>query len=151
MGAAHLIGGIFILALGGMITYFSSQMTYMSEYGPGPGLLPFWIGIALGACALFTIIRDIARYGKGKKDEKFFQAKTGQVVFIFVALVITFILVRPLGLALSLALFTGFTMRSTGRHGWVLCLLMAVVTAAAVRIIFGYLLDIPLPKGFMGI
>jgi hypothetical protein len=27
---------------------------------------------------------------------------------------------------------------------------MAVVTAAAVRLIFGHMLDIPLPKGFIG-
>jgi hypothetical protein len=29
--------------------------------------------------------------------------------------------------------------------------LMAVVTAAAVRLIFGVMLDIPLPKGYVGL
>jgi putative tricarboxylic transport membrane protein len=148
MGVANLIGGTFILVLGVTITYLSSQMTYMSEYGPGPGLLPFWIGVALSACAVLTIIRAIVHYKK--PDQKFFQPKTGKVAFILAALIITFILVRPLGLALSLSLFTGFTMRATGRHGWILCCLMAIATAAAVLVIFGHMLDIPLPKGFMG-
>jgi putative tricarboxylic transport membrane protein len=149
MGAANLIGGTFILVLGLGITYFSSQMTYMSEYGPGPGLLPFWIGLALSACAVVTIVRAVPLCRKHKA--KFFQPKTRQVAFMLAALVVTFMLVRPLGLALSLALFTGFTIRATGRHGWTICLLMTIATAAAVRIIFGHMLDIPLPKGFMGI
>jgi putative tricarboxylic transport membrane protein len=149
MGAANLIGGTFILVLGVTITYFSSRMTYMSEYGPGPGLLPFWIGIALSTCAALTIFRAIVQYKK--QGGKFFQPKTGQVAFILGALIITFLLVRPLGLALSLALFTCFTMRATGRHGWILCCFMAVLTAVAVRIIFGYMLDIPLPKGLIGV
>jgi putative tricarboxylic transport membrane protein len=149
MGAANLIGGTFILILGVTITYFSSQMTYMSEYGPGPGLLPFWIGLGLSACASLTIVKAIVQ--RRKQSGKFFQPKTGRVVFILGALIITFLLVWPLGLALSLALFTGFTMRATGRHSWILCCLMAIATAAAVRIIFGYMLDIPLPKGLIGI
>ncbi len=149
MGAANLIGGACVLVLGLVITYLSSQMTYMSEFGPGPGLLPLWIGIALSGCAVLTILRAIAQYKR--QEGKFFQPKTTRVVFIFGALIVTFLLVRPLGLALSLALFTGFTMRATGRHGWILCLFMAVATAAAVMIIFGHMLDIPLPKGFVGI
>ena len=149
MGAANLIGGTFILVLGVTITYLSSQMTYMSEYGPGPGLLPFWIGVALSACAVFTIVKAFVQ--RGRQGGKFFQPKTGKVAFILAALIITFILVRPLGLALSLALFTGFTMRASGRHGWILCCLMAIATAAAVLVIFGHMLDIPLPKGLIGI
>jgi putative tricarboxylic transport membrane protein len=149
VGAANLIGGTFILVLGVTITYLSSQMTYMSEYGPGPGLLPFWIGLALCACAALTIVKAVVQCRK--KDGKFFQPKTGRVVSILGTLIITFLLVRPIGLTLSLALFTGFTMRATGRHGWILCCLMALATAAAVRIIFGHMLDIPLPKGLIGI
>lgn len=149
MGIANVLGGVVALILGLCITFFASQLPYQAEYGPGPGLLPLWIGIGLSACAILTIIKAISQYRR--QEGKFFQPKTRQVLFILATLVVTFLLVPFLGLSLDLALFTGFTMRSTGRHGWAFCGFMAVATAAAVRIIFGYMLDIPLPKGFIGL
>ena len=127
------------------MTFFASRLPYKAEYGPGPGFLPLWIGIALIACAIVTIIKAIRKFGREKG--RFFQPKTRQVVFVLVTLIVTFLLVPVFGLSLGLALFTGFTMRTAGRHGWILCVLVAVITAAAVRLIFGHVLDIPLPKG----
>ncbi len=149
MGTAHVLGGIVVLILGLVITFFAAQLPYGSEYGPGPGLLPLWIGIVLSVCAAATVIKEIRAYGSRKGN--FFQTRTGQVGFILLTLVITFLLIPFLGLSLGLALFTGFTMRKTGHHGWILCIVMAALTAVAVRIIFGYVLDIPLPKGLIGL
>jgi putative tricarboxylic transport membrane protein len=149
MGLANVIGGIVVLAVGLLITFSASRLTYMSEFGPGPGLLPLWIGIALSACACAVIVKAVRRLRV--THERFFQPKTQEVGFILATLIVSFLLLPLTGLSLGLALFTGFTMRVTGRHGWVLCVLMAVATALAVRIIFGYVLDIPLPKGLTGI
>lgn len=149
MGAANLLGGVVILVVGLLITFLASQLSYGSEYGPGPGLLPFWIGVVLSACAILIIIQAVRQYRF--QEGKFIQPKTQQVLFILITLIVTFLLIPLLGLSLGLALFTGFTMRQTGRHSWLLCGLMALATAAAVRIIFGYMLDIPLPKGLVGL
>jgi putative tricarboxylic transport membrane protein len=149
MGAANLLGGVVILVVGLLITFLASQLSYWSEYGPGPGLLPFWIGVVLSACAILIIIKAVRQYRL--TEGKFLQPKTRQVLFILITLIVTFLVVPLFGLSLCLALFTAFTMRQTGRHGWLLCGLMAVATAAAVRIIFGYMLDIPLPKGLFGL
>jgi hypothetical protein len=96
--------------------------------------------------AILKAVRQVDR-----EKERFIQPKTRQVAFVFVTLIVTFLLVRVVGLSLGLALFTGFTMRAAGKHNWILCIVMAVVTAAAVRVIFGVMLDIPLPKGVMGL
>jgi len=149
MGIANLLAGIGVLLFGSVVTYSASQLPYRGEYGPGPGFLPLWIGIVLIGCAIVTIIKAVRQYGQEK--EGFVQAKTRWVGFVFVTLIVTFLLVRVLGLSLGLALFTGFTMRTAGRHGWILCLVTAVVTAAAVRVIFGVMLDLPLPKGVAGL
>jgi putative tricarboxylic transport membrane protein len=149
MGAANVIGGIVTLVAGLSITFFAWQLPYSSEYGPGPGLLPLWIGMVLSASAILTIVNALRHYGH--QEESFFQPKTRQVLFILVALIATFLLVPFLGLSVGLALFTGFTMRKTGHHSWILCGIMAVATAVAVWVIFGYMLDIPLPKGFIGL
>lgn len=149
MGVANLLAGIVVLLFGSVVAFFASRLPYKAEYGPGPGFLPLWIGIILIGCAIATIIKAVRQAGREKG--RFIQPKTRQVAFVFVTLIITFLLVPVFGLSLGLALFTGFTMRTAGRHGWVLCVLTAVVTAAAVRVIFGHMLDIPLPKGYVGL
>ena len=149
MGIANLLGGIGVLALGSVVTFFAARLAYKAEYGPGPGFMPLCIGVALIAFGIVTIGKTLRRYGH--EEGRFFQPKTKQVAFVLVTLMITFLLVPVVGLSLGLALFTGFTMRAAGRHGWILCVLMAVITAAAVRLIFGHMLGIPLPKGYIGL
>ncbi len=150
MGSAQVIGGLVLLALGVSISFLASRLTYGSDVGPGPGFLPFWIGIGLGLCGLATSLKA-ARLFHVHRHDRFFLSKTRQVVFVFLTLVVTFLLLPVLGLSLGLALFTGFTMRVTGSHGWLWCGLATVITAAAIRFVFGYLLDIPLPNGVIGI
>ena len=149
MAIANLLAGIAVLLLGSVVAFSASRLPYEAEYGPGPGFLPLWIGVALIACGIITIIKAIKKYGHQK--ERFFTPKTRQVIFVLVTLIITFLLVPVFGLSLGLALFTGFTMRTVGRHGWTCCVLVAVATAAAVRLFFGHMLDIPLPKGYIGL
>jgi putative tricarboxylic transport membrane protein len=149
VGAANLISGIVVLILGALITFFAGRLPYEAEYGPGPGFLPFWIGLALVGCAIVIIIKAVRK--KSSREGRFFQAKTRQVAFVLGTLIVTFLLLPVVGLSVGLALFTGFTMRTAGRHGWILCFLVALATTVAVRIIFGRLLDIPLPKGYIGL
>ncbi|OGP54325.1 MAG: hypothetical protein A2162_12920 [Deltaproteobacteria bacterium RBG_13_52_11b] len=149
MGVANLLAGIAVLLLGSVVAFSASQLPYRAEYGPGPGFLPLWIGIILIGCAIVTIIKAVKQVGHERG--RFIQPKTGRVAFVLVTLMITFLLVPVFGLSLGLALFTGFTMRTAGRHGWILCIVMTVITAAAVRLIFGHVLDIPLPKGYIGL
>jgi len=148
MRVVDLIGGIGVLGLGAAITFFAGRLPYTAEYGLGPGFMPLWIGMVLMGCALITIIQSLRQAGGPQK--KFVTPRTPKVGFVFVTLIVTFVAVRFLGLAVSLGLFTGFTMKTVGQHGWALSAIVTLATAAAVYVIFGYLLDIPLPKGFFG-
>jgi len=149
MDISQLFGGVAVLVLGVLISFFAWRLPYGSDVGPGPGFMPLWIGIGLGLCGLATTIK--AARTLRPQDAQFFLPKTKQVVLIFATLVATFLLLPVLGLTAGLALFTGFTMRATGRHGWFWCGVATVACAAAVRIVFGSLLDIPLPKGLIGV
>ena len=51
MGVANLLAGIVVLLFGSLVAFSASQLPYKGEYGPGPGFLPLWIGIALIGCA----------------------------------------------------------------------------------------------------
>jgi hypothetical protein len=147
MGFADLIGGIFVLALGIAVIVFSAQLSYMSEFGPGPGFLPLWLGIGLVGCSLFVIVRNIRRHSQGGT---FFKPRTKLAVRMLLTIVVAFLLFPFLGFPIGLALFTAFTMRMMGRHSLILCGLTAFVTAIGIHFVFGQWLYIPLPKGLIG-
>ncbi len=147
MWIADLLGGIVVLLLGVALVFFSRQLSYMSEYGPGPGFLPFWLGIGLVGCALFVILKNLKKHTKA---DTFFKPRTKLAVKMLVMIIITFILFPVLGFSIGLALFTGFTMRLMGKHSLILCGISALLTAVGIHFIFGQLLYIPLPTGMIG-
>ena len=147
MRLANLIGGVFVLILGLAVVFFSSQLTYYSEFGPGPGFLPLWVGIIISACGIYVVI-DLLRKQGGK--EEFFKPRARLGLQIFIAILITFLLLPLLGFAIGLALFIGVTMRMMGKHRWALCGLTAIITAIGIHFIFISWLTIPLPRGLIG-
>ncbi len=147
MRIADLIGGVIVLLLGLAVIYFSSQLEYYSEYGPGPGFLPLWVGIIIAGCAIYVII-DVLK--KHHKIGTFFKPRTKLGLHVLVIIFITFLLLPLLGFSIGLALFAGITMRIMGKHRWLSCSLTAVVTAICIHLIFISWLTIPLPQGLIG-
>jgi len=147
MRIADLIGGVIVLLLGLAVIYFSSQLEYYSEYGPGPGFLPLWVGIIIAGCAIYVII-DVLK--KHHKIGTFFKPRTKLGLHVLVIIFITFLLLPLLGFSIGLAVFVGITMRIMGKHRWLSCSLTAVVTAICIHLVFISWLTIPLPQGLIG-
>ena len=147
MKVADLAGGLVVLLFGIAIVFFSSQLPYKSEYGPGPGFLPLWLGIVLIGSAVFVLL-NILR--KQVKVDAFFKTGTKQSAMMFILIFISFLLLPLLGFAVGLAFFSGLTMRVMGKHSWMACGLTAVGVAIGIRFVFGQWLHIPLPAGIVG-
>jgi putative tricarboxylic transport membrane protein len=147
MRLADLIGGVVVLILGLAVIFFSSQLSYYSEYGPGPGFLPLWLGVVLIGCAIFVIMNVLKKHDK---IGSFFKPRTKLGLHVLIIIFITFLFLPFLGFSIGLALFVGITMRIMGRHRWVSCSLTAVVTAICIHLIFISWLTIPLPQGLIG-
>ena len=147
MKVADLAGGLVVLLFGIAIVFFSSQLPYKSEYGPGPGFLPLWLGIVLIGSAVFVLL-NILR--KQVKVDAFFKTGTKQSAMMFILIFISFLLLPLLGFAVGLAFFSGLTMRVMGKHSWMACGLTAVGIAIGVHFVFGQWLHIPLPVGIVG-
>jgi len=147
MKVADLAGGLVVLLFGIAIVFFSSQLPYKSEYGPGPGFLPLWLGIVLIGSAVFVLL-NILR--KQVKVDAFFKTGTKQSAMMFILIFISFLLLPLLGFAVGLAFFSGLTMRVMGKHSWMACGLTAVGVAIGVHFVFGQWLHIPLPVGIVG-
>ncbi len=147
MRLADLIGGAVVLLLGLAVIYFSSQLEYHSEFGPGPGFLPLWVGISITVFAtvlIFNIVR------KHEKVGAFLKPRTREGFKLLLIIIATFLLLPLLGFSIGFGLFAGGTMRIMGRHGWIVCVLTAIGIAIGIRYVFGYWLGIPLPTGVVG-
>src|SRR5512137_1606557 len=77
MRFAEVAGGIVLLLLGMAIFFFSLELPYMAEYGPGPGFLPRWLSFALVACSAYVLVQLLR---KRNKDEPFFKPRTREGV-----------------------------------------------------------------------
>ncbi len=147
MRLADLIGGVAVLILGLAVIYFSSQMEYYSEFGPGPGFLPLWVGICITGCAVVLIFNILRKHGK---VGAFLKPRTREGFKLLTIIIATFFLLPFLGFSIGFGLFAGITMRLMGRHRWVICSLTAVGIAIGIRYVFGHWLSIPLPTGIIG-
>ncbi|HYL79258.1 MAG TPA: tripartite tricarboxylate transporter TctB family protein [Candidatus Acidoferrum sp.] len=147
MWHARVIGGVAVLLLGIATVFFSRQLPYHSNYGPGPGFLPLWIGVVLVLCSLVVTVQELRVPNKG---ETFFQPRTRMAVKVLVVIALTFLLFPLLGFSVGFGLFICATMRLMGSHRWVTCGMAAIVTAVSIHFLFGHWLDIPLPTGLVG-
>ena len=147
MRLADLIGGVVVLLLGLAVIYFSSQLEYYSEFGPGPGFLPLWVGICITGFAIVLISNILRKHGK---VGAFLKSRTREGFKLLIIIIVTFFLLPFLGFSIGFGLFAGVTMRFTGRHRWIICGLTAVGIAIGIRYVFGHWLKIPLPTGNVG-
>ncbi len=147
MRIADLVGGGVVLLLGIGIVFFSSQLPYKTEYGPGPGFLPLWLGIVLIGSAVFVIFKILRKHGK---VEAFLKPGTKQSAMMFILIFISFLFLPLLGFAIGFAFFSGMTMRVMGKHSWIACGLTAVGIAIGIHFFFGQWLHIPLPTSIVG-
>jgi putative tricarboxylic transport membrane protein len=147
MWLADLIGGGVVLLFGLGVIVFSLQLPYSSEFGPGPGFLPLWLGIGMAGCAVAVILKVLKKHDR---TEAFIKPQTRVGLQMLGLIVGGFLLLPVLGFSVGLALFTATAMRLIGKHGMRACALTAVGAAIGIHYIFGEWLSIPLPTGVVG-
>jgi hypothetical protein len=146
MWLADLIGGIVVLLFGLAIVFFSLQLDYTVDFGPGPGFLPLWLGIGIAACSLGVL------YNALKKRERtglFFQPRTKIGLKMLAIIVGGFLVLPVLGFSVGLAVLAAVAMRLLGKHGWLACGITVVATAIGIHYVFAEWLSIPLPTGIV--
>ena len=100
-----------------------------AEYGPGPGFLPFWIGVVLVVLSGFLFIEarredlrvDESPEGEGDSRSAFLEFAPGAFgpwAIFFVSTLAVSLLFERLGFALSVGLFMLVTMRWVARRRW---------------------------------
>ena len=119
---------------------------------PGPGFLPFYVGIALSLVAFFPIIKNVLarKRGKGRDGEKPSEGFIINVVTVVVALLGYVLILARAGYLISTFLLLIFLFRAGGFRKWSLILIVAFVTLSVSYLLFGSWLNIRFPKGSLG-
>ena len=148
MWYANIIAGVVVFLLGVATTVLAwLTLPYTGDFGPGPGFVPFWLGITLMACSVPVIITDLRTK---ERSERLFRPETAKCLRVLILVVAVFLSLPVLGFSAGLALITAGGMRLMGKHSWVSCGVTVLATAIGIHYLFGQWLSIPLPKGMIG-
>jgi putative tricarboxylic transport membrane protein len=150
-GKSDLIAGIILTSLGCLVIYGARGLPYHSEFGPGPGFFPLWIGIGIVVCSLAMLYAYFFRTG-GNREEiaKPSRVELTRALGAWFAFVVTIVLLPLVGFGLSLGLLTAFLILVLDRRSTWVALGVALGLALGFHLVFAVALGVSLPAGPWG-
>ncbi len=144
-----LIGGLFWLAVGILLSFLSTQYTVGNIVEPGPGFLPLILGILLIFLALVLLIGARMSSSEGKV------ASSGgggwkRVSYAVLVLIVTAFFFEKVGYLITFFLLMLLLMIGAGGQSWKRIFVTALCSAVGVYVVFVLLLEQPLPRGLLG-
>lgn len=150
MKKADLIPAAIWMGMGGMVAGMAYYMKLGTLATPGPGLMPFILGVLLAVFGFFIFMRSIPAWKKGDEETGMWSG----VEFLKLILVLgsllgyTFLLPKvgfvPMAFLLLLVLF-----KVIGAQRWLWALISSGVTVAIAFFLFVVLLNLELPAGLL--
>lgn len=146
-----LVSSVIWMIMGGLFVAGALQQGLMRRGIPGPGFLPFFSGCALILISLFVFIPSL---GRGRKIDfaKFFPESDSlkKLLLALIALCAYGVALEYIGYLLTTFLFMFLVVRIMDPKKWRGPLVLAIVTAAASYLLFVVLLEVQLPRGWLG-
>lgn len=153
MRKADRIFGVMGLGIALWCYLESTKFNYMTEFTPGPGFLPFWVGVILAILSCW-LLYDTFRRKPSEEDEKsILPARHAlyRVGFIFVMLFLLKMVMPLLGFPITVFLFVATILKFLERYSIPKSIGYGVAYAAVIWIIFEYFMQMGFPIGFLGI
>lgn len=150
MKRAEQVLGVVLLLFAIYIGYESSLIEAGAEFGMGPGFMPFWLSVGLGITSAALLIRAVL-LPSGRFEPTFYPDRAGgmRVILVLAGYLLAIVLMKPLGMPISLAIITAVTMPIFGARNWKAIALTAILTLFGVYLVFGRWLGVPLPMGVL--
>lgn len=139
-----LRSGLFFFGLSLFVMWESLRVGLGTLHKPGSGFLSFCTAVAMAALSL-VLIRD----GWGVRESQ--KALSRRVILALISLFVYSLVFNTLGFIVATFFLVGVFFRlGQGRRWWVL-LGMSLSVAVLSYLIFGVLLHVYFPRGFLGI
>jgi putative tricarboxylic transport membrane protein len=131
------------------------DLVYYTQFGPGPGFFPFWLGIIMMALSAYLAFQATFRPTEKMPDD-FFASRAGylRAGACVLAFLWGILMMDVIGFRLTMLVFFLFLLLVLGRlHG-----IRGAVTTVGVSLIgswgsfwlFDTMLRVPLPRGMLG-
>jgi hypothetical protein len=155
MTRADLYGGLLLAAFFAAALLEAFTFQYGTEFSPGPGFAPVWLS-GLGLCVSLLIAGYALRAMRRREGAQATTSKLEKhglvrVVLTLLALAAMVVLVEPLGLVVALLLYLLFLTIVVQRHSLAIAIGTSIGTVAFVYLVFVRFLDVPVPKGPLGL
>jgi hypothetical protein len=149
----EIIGGVVIFLFGAVTTLLSLSMPIGTFRTPGTGMFPLILGILLmflsGLFLLRLFLKTQATREKSSTVE--ILGSSRQLILFFGTMVLVTLFFNRLGYPLSSFLLMLALLKTLGMKRWGLNILISLVTAVGSYFLFVKWLNIPMPKGWIGI
>jgi hypothetical protein len=151
MKRAEQILGAVLLLFAIYIGYESTLIETGADFGKvGAGFMPFWLSVGLGITSAALLGRAVT-LPSDRFDPAFFRDRAGgmRVFWVFAGYLLAVVVMKPLGMMISLAILMATTMPVFGSRNWKIIALTAIVTPVCVYVVFGLWLKVDLPMGIL--
>jgi putative tricarboxylic transport membrane protein len=152
---AETIAALCVTLLGITTVALARQLPYEAEYGPGPGFLPFWLGVTFIVLSVFLLRGAMKEGGRPSPEDDgednrqaFFQFSPGSQtpwLIFFISTIAVSLAFERLGFGLSIGLFMLVTMRWVARQSWPSTIALALATPIVLYLGFARILMVPIP------
>ncbi len=136
------------IGVGVVIIIQSQDLKYFAEYGPGPGFLPFWLGVAFILLGLVMLAQFSFSHKEGEPLEPPSKHAAWQMFLVMFGFFMFVFLADKVGFLLSIGLLFIFLLVFVERKGWKFSLAMAIINTLIFWAIFELGLQQRLPTGF---
>jgi len=145
--------GILFLIMAILICLGSIRFPYGNVHNPGPGFLPFWLGVVLGLLSIILLIRTTLQRKETMLFRQVFTEKIrwGKVLITLIALILYGVLMEDVGFLLLTFLFLACLIRFVDPQSWKRVIGWALVGSVGSYLIFEVWMKLRLPKGFLGV
>lgn len=155
--ADRVVAIVFIIVGVYILIAVHIKLPYKTVYGPGPGFLPFLLGICFIGLSIPLFIKTFAHSKDEEillvKKEKIDWYRIGRPISAIILLFISIFLFETLGffLAYVLLVFSLLFVLEHNQLKYRMIVFLSIVIPAFFILIFSVLLKVQLPKGFLQI
>ena len=151
MRIVDILSGAAFIALSLAVLPESLGLQFYSEGVPGPGFFPTLLAITIaGSGALLVATRVGKREGDFPEFERPSRSQAQRSLGVWVALVVATLLINIVGFAAAMVVLVAILLLGIERRRGPMTLITIVVTPLLAYLLFGVLLQVPLPSGIFG-
>jgi putative tricarboxylic transport membrane protein len=144
--------GLICLGLSFWLILGSRKFDYLTRYTPGPGFLPFWLGVCLGLLSLYLLFNTFKRKGSEEEDKAVFPSKKPllRVGFILLFIAAFTFFMNILGFTFTVLVTVTLMLMTLEHYKIFKSIFYGIIFSGSVFLVFHYWLNVELPKGWVG-